>query len=47
MIDCLNDILQLITDHGKVKKGEEPIYNLVLQDDNLNIYFIFSISPRI
>ena len=47
MIDCLNDILQLITDHGKVKKGEEPIYNLVLQDDNLNIYFFFSISPRI
>ena len=43
MINCLDDILQLIKDHGKVKKGEEPIYNLVLRDDNLN-GFLFSLE---
>ena len=41
MINCLDAILQLIKDHGKVKKGEEPIYNLVLRDDNLNGFFYF------
>ena len=46
MIDCSNDILQIIEDHGKVKKREEPIYNLVLRDDNLNI-FVFIRIPRI
>ena len=47
MINCLHDTLQLIKDHGKVKKGEEPIYNLVLRDDNLNVRFVFIIIPRI
>jgi hypothetical protein len=36
MIDYPNDILQIIKEHGDVKKGEEPIYNLVLKDDKLN-----------
>jgi hypothetical protein len=38
MIDCLDDILQIINNHGDVKKGEDPIYNLVLREDNLNEY---------
>ena len=46
MIDCSNDLLPIIEDHGKVKKGEEPIYNLILRDDNLNI-FAFIRIPRI
>jgi hypothetical protein len=39
MIDGLDDILQITKKQGKVKKGEEPIYNLVLRDDNLNDFF--------
>jgi hypothetical protein len=30
MIDNLDDILKIIKDRGEVKKGETPIYNLVL-----------------
>ena len=45
MINCLDDILQPIKDHGKVKKGEEPIYNLVLQDDDLNT-FLFLLEAQ-
>ena len=36
IINCLDAILQRIKDHGKVKKGDEPIYTLVLRDDNSN-----------
>ena len=43
MIDCQCDILQLSKDHCKVKKGEEPIYNLVFRDDGLTI-FSFSLD---
>ena len=45
VINCLDDIVKLIKDHGKVKKGGEPIYNLVLRDDNLNI-LLFSIEDQ-
>jgi hypothetical protein len=43
MIDCLDDVVNIVKDHGKVKKGEVPIYNLVLRDDNLN-GFLFSLE---
>ena len=46
MIDCSNDLLPIIEDHGKVKKGEVPTYNLILRDDSLNI-FVFIRIPRI
>jgi hypothetical protein len=36
MINDFEDVLKIVKDHGKVKKGEVPIYNLVLRDDNLN-----------
>jgi hypothetical protein len=41
MINSLEYLLKIVKDHGKVKKGEEPIYNLVLTDDNLNGLFCF------
>ena len=41
MINCLDDVLQIMKHHGKVKKGDEPKYNLVLRDDNLNGLFYF------
>jgi hypothetical protein len=45
MIDCLDDVVKIVKDHGKVKKGEVPIYNLVLRDDNLN-GFLFSLEDQ-
>jgi hypothetical protein len=38
MIDCLDDVVKIVKDHGMVKKGETPIYNLVLRDDNLTSF---------
>ena len=29
-------MFKLIKDHGKVKQGEDPIYNLVLRDGDFN-----------
>ena len=46
MIDGLDDILQIMMDHGKVKKGEEKTYNLVLRDDNLNGFFSSTIIRK-
>ena len=34
MISSVEYLLTIVKDHGKVKKGEEPIYTLVLRDDN-------------
>ena len=45
MIDNLDDILEIIKKHGKVKKGEEPRYNLVVRDDNLT-GFLFSLEDQ-
>ena len=39
IINCLDDVLQLIKNHGKVEKGDEPKYNLVFRDDKLNGFF--------
>ena len=34
--NCLDKLFKLITDHGQVKQGEYPIYNLVLGYDDFN-----------
>jgi hypothetical protein len=31
---------QHINDHGKVKKGETPLYSLVLRDGNLTAFVV-------
>ena len=36
LTNCLYDLFKLIKDHGKVKQGEYPIYNLVLRDGDFN-----------
>ena len=41
IINCLDDVLQLIKNHGKVEKGDEPKYNLAFRDDKLNGFFNF------
>ena len=45
MINNLEDVFKIVKDHGKVKKGDEPIYNLVLRNDDLN-NFLFSLEDR-
>jgi hypothetical protein len=38
MINHPDDLLKTINDHGEVKKGEPPLYSLVLRDDNLTAF---------
>ena len=37
MLNCLDDMLKLVKDHGEVKKGEEPIYDFIVRDDFLSV----------
>ena len=45
MINNLEGLCNIVKDHGKVKQGEEPIYNLVLTEDYLN-NFLFVFEDR-
>ena len=36
LIHSLEYLVKIVKDHGNVKKGEEPTYNLVLREDDLN-----------
>ena len=45
MINNLKGLCNIVKDHGKVKQGEEPIYNLVLTEDYLN-NFLFVFEDR-
>jgi hypothetical protein len=35
-------VLQIIKDHGVVKKGENPLYNLVIREDKLSAFVFIS-----
>jgi hypothetical protein len=45
MINNLEDLFKLVKAHGKVKKGESPIYNLILREDDLNT-FLFVLEDQ-
>jgi hypothetical protein len=38
VINHPDDLLRTINDHGVVKKGEKPLYNLVIREDKLTVF---------
>jgi hypothetical protein len=47
MINHPDDRLNTSNDHGEVKTLENPLYNLDLRDDNLNVFLVFIRRTRL